>query len=306
MPDATYEERFDPITRRVRRFWRRVRRRWAAVRGASPRILVEIRWRLGDEVMAIPVYEALKNRYRSSHLAVWCNYPDLLRDNPFVDAVNPEEVHPHRYILLRGTPRDVCRIDHYAALAGVPCPDYPPRLHYTDWSCPLLETLPGDGSRLVAVCTGASWPTKRWPIERWRTLCRGLLDAGCHVVQLGHEDEEIGFGTSLVNRTSVRDAACVLRASRALVCCDSGLMHLALAVNTPAIALFGPTDPSILIRDNPDLEAITAPRDCRGCWNRPGAMREKGVCPLGDETCLEGVTPEHVLSRVMNRIELEH
>ena len=52
------------------------------------RILVEIRWRLGDEIMAIPIYEALREQWPQSHIAVLCNHPDLLAGNPHVDAVN--------------------------------------------------------------------------------------------------------------------------------------------------------------------------------------------------------------------------
>lgn len=307
MADPTYEERFGPVERRIRRVVRRVRWACKGVLRASRDVLVEVRWRLGDEVMAIPVYQALKEQNPDCRVTVWCSYPDLLVDNPYVDAINAEAVSPDRYVLLRGAPRDVYRIAHYARRAGVPAPSYLPRLHYEDWSAPVLEGLADSSAQLVAVCTGASWPTKRWPADRWRTVCSALPESGHRVVQLGHDDEVIGAGTNLVGRTSVRDAACVLRAANVLVCCDSGLMHLALAVGTPVVALFGPTEPSILVRDNPALVTVETGRDCRGCWNisqghfanaSSQEMKEEGVCPLDETTCLEDVTPEMVLARV--------
>ncbi len=298
MMDPTYEERFGPVARRIRRVARRVRWACKGVVRSSRDVLVEIRWRLGDEVMAIPIYQALKEQNPDCRVTVWCSYPDLLAGNPYVDAINAEPVSPDRYVLLRGAPRDVYRIAHYARRAGVPVPSHLPRLHYEDWSTPFLEDFADNATPLVAVCTGASWPTKRWSIYHWRKVCSALLDAGHQVVQLGHDDEEIGLGTNLVDKTSVRDAACILRTAKALACCDSGLMHLALAVGTPAIALFGPTDPSILVQDNPALVPIETVRDCRGCWNISQTMKEEGVCPLSETTCLKGVSPERVLTWV--------
>lgn len=340
-PTQPYEERFGPVERRLRRIRRGVAWRTKAMLGRPRSLLVEIRWRLGDEVMAIPVYEALKQRYPSSHLTVLCNYPGLLRDNPHVDAVNAESASPDKYLLLRGAPRDVFRPEQYARLAGVltkPPVDATaetlglsaPRVYCENWHSPLLDELAGlladqaggsappvhedalperpepawNGPAFLAVCTGATWPTKRWPPALWRELCRRLADDGWHLVQLGRGDEDVGAGVSLIDRTTIEEAACILRAARLLICCDSGLMHLARAVGTPAVALFGPTDPSILIRDDPGFHALTNGRLCKGCWNiregLPGRprMEQEGVCPVGIAECMETLTVDAVLARV--------
>ena len=149
---------------------------------------------------------------------------------------------------------------------------------------------------IAAVSSGASWPTKRWPVARWQAVCAGLADAGYSVVELGRGDEGIGAGVSLVDRTSVREAACVLRAADLFVCCDSGLMHVALAAGTRTVALFGPTDPAILIRDESKLTVVLSGADCQGCWNDPRVEMEPGACPQHRVSCLEGVSPEQVLA----------
>jgi ADP-heptose:LPS heptosyltransferase len=297
--DRTYEERFNPLARRVRRTKRRIA--WLAkplARGTR-HILVETRWRLGDEIMALPIYEGLKRRYPFAHVTVWCNFPDLLKSNPFVDVVLPGDADPRRvrcdrYILLHHAPRDVFRLDHYAACASIPTPSSNPRLYYDEWDPPIVSEARGDAPGFIAVCTGASWPTKRWPIGQWQDLCRLLERKNYRIVQIGKDDELIGAGLSLLNRTSVGETACILRAADLIVCCDSGLMHLALAVGTPVVALFGPTVASILIRKGVPCTVLTNGRPCQGCWNISQHMVEPGVCPLNIPTCMEPLAADTV------------
>jgi len=298
---ATYEDAFSPVGRRLRRVMRGLRWTSKAVTGGRRRLLVEMRWRLGDEVMALPIYRALRECHPACHMTVLCNFPDLLLDNPDINVVNRVSVRPDRYILLRGARRDEPRLEVYARKAGVPVPISPPQLCYRDWQSPVLEKLPRKVP-LVAVSRGASWPTKRWGLERWRALCSELVEDGYGVVQLGRGNECIGVGTCLVGQTTVRDAACVLRAVKLLVCCDSGLMHLALAVGVPVVALFGPTDPSIIVRDDARLTIIGNGRDCQGCWNRREMDVTEGECPLEEPNCLETIDVDTVLARARERM----
>lgn len=299
MDTATYEEQFGPLRRRMMCAGRWVRWRVKGRLGHPRTLLIELRWRLGDEVMALPIYEALARRYPGTRIAVLCHYPELLDGNPYVSIVNPARLAPDRYVLLRSGPRTVYRLEHYARCVGVPTPVARPRLHYADWTAPQLEALPRGDGPLVAVCAGASWETKRWPIASWRALCREIEGLGCRVVELGAaNDEAIGIGTSLLGQTTVREAACVLHACDLLVCCDSGLMHLALAADTRVVALFGPTDPAILIRNEPNLVYVQAAAACRGCWNRADTPDQPGACALGKPTCLAAIGVDEVLASV--------
>jgi len=300
MECPTYEEQFSRAVRHGKRAARWLRWHAKTFVGVRGHILVELRWRLGDEVMALPIYEALHNRYPNGHIALLCNYPDLVEDNPFVDAVNEVPLEPDQYLLLRTGPRDIHRIEHYARCAGVPVPAARPRLYYRDWSTRLLA---GIAPPIIAVAAGASWPTKRWPMDRWRALCGALEGLGCSVVELGQGDERIGVGTCLLDKTTVREAACVLHAAKLLICCDSGLMHLALAAGTRALALFGPTEPTILVRNEPRLTALKSKEPCQGCWNRPQDMVDPGVCPLGRPACLDSITLEAVLAEARQLLD---
>ncbi len=284
-----------PIARRADAMRRGMRFRTKQFLGKRVRILLEIHWRLGDEIMAIPIYESIKREWPDSELAVLCSFPDLLEDNPFIDRVLTDEVFNlndfDRHILLRDASRTAPRHEHYARLANVPPPLAPPKVYWADDHPPM--SMEGDW---IAVCSGATWSTKRWPLTSWQALCRALGERGFNLVQLGRGDERIGLAHDLVDQTSIREAGAVLCRCALFIGCDSGLLHLAAAVGTPAIGLFGPTDPAILFGNHNSITAIQNGRPCAMCWNGPMTMREPGVCPQQIESCMETITDDAVLS----------
>jgi heptosyltransferase-2 len=132
----------------------------------------------------------------------------------------------------------------------------------------------------------------------WRALAAALEARGYRVIEVCGRDEATGVACSFAGRTSVRDAACLLHAARVVVASDSGLMHLARAADANVIALFGPTDPGLLVGDDAGLMRVMNGRSCAGCWNA-GRMREPGVCPIGEADCLAPIGVEDVVGRVL-------
>jgi ADP-heptose:LPS heptosyltransferase len=303
MADARYEDRFSRAGRLGRRLARGMRWRLKGASGRPRNLLVELRWRLGDEIMSLPVLVALKRAYPDCRLHLLTNFPDLFAEHPAIDAVNVIPGTVDRYLFLRDAPRTVRRIEVYARLAGVPVPADRPRLELIGRALPDSIARPAGPGPLVAVSPGASWPIKRWPMAHWRDLCAALRERGVRVVELGHGDDCIGGIPSLMNRTTVQEAACVLRRADLFIGCDSGLMHLALAVDTPVLALFGPTDPDILIQAAPLFHPLRSGLPCRGFWNRPDHTGPPGVCPLGHESCLEDITAGRVLDAALELLE---
>jgi len=299
--EPTYYERWGPVARRMRRAGHRLRGFARSSLGLKPTILVEIRWRLGDEIMALPIYAALRDKYPEARLAVLCTYPELLDDYPFIDAVNPENLAPDAYILLRGAARDVARVQDYAATAGVDVPDARPRVYCERWTTPLTEELPGGSGPLVALAPGASWKPKRWAVARWRAVAEGLRARGARVFELGGAGESAGIATSFVGRTRVRDAAALLREADLAIAHDSGLMHLARAVGTETIALFGPTAPELLVGDDAGVRAVKNGRPCQACWNA-GAMRTPGTCPRDIGDCLGTIAVSDVIAEACDAL----
>src|SRR6202008_731065 len=89
-----------------------------------------------------------------------------------------------------------------------------------------------------------------------------------------------GHARSLVGRLSLREAAGVIAAAGAVVANDSGLGHVAGAVGTPTILLFGPTPDATLGRLPPNVKVLRGGLACEPCWfgDRFGACAGRIAC----------------------------
>ena len=149
------------------------------------------------------------------------------------------------------------------------------------------------GRAVVGIQLGAGYgPSKLWPPARIADLCRGLRDAARVPVLLGAGDDasvarrlvdETGVA-SVVGRDSPELLTAVLAELDALVCADTGVGHLAAALGTPVVALFGPTDPALTAPRGP-VCVIAHDVPCAPCFYR--------ACPI-DHPCLRGVGADEV------------
>ncbi len=156
--------------------------------------------------------------------------------------------------------------------------------------------LTGEGRPIVALAPGAVGPSKRWPSAAYAALARRLLADGLAVWVLGGPDETslaaaIVAGTAARDLTGhdLRDAILALASASVAISNDSGLLHVAAALGTPSIGLFGPTSPWHWAPLN-ELAATVQSRGelaCRPC-HRP-------VCRLAHHRCMREITPEEVV-----------
>jgi lipopolysaccharide heptosyltransferase I len=112
----------------------------------------------------------------------------------------------------------------------------------------------GAGRAFAILNPGAAWPNKRWPPDRFGAVARAIADRqGLSSVVIWGPDEQglaqavvdaSGGVASLAPPTGIPDLVAIARASRLMVSGDTGPLHIAAAVGTPAVALFGPTDPA--------------------------------------------------------------
>ena len=167
---------------------------------------------------------------------------------------------------------------------------------------PLLAIQPGSSPH-------QTW--KRWPIGHWRELVRGLQGSGFDVIAMGSVEErdlidEVCRESGAFNAAgacSLAEAAAVLERSELLVCGDSALMHLAAAVWTFVVGIFGPTDRT---RTGPSGEGHTtlmSPACPRAGPQRAGCLDVNGSLSPGCtwERCLREIGPERVLAAVLER-----
>ncbi len=155
------------------------------------------------------------------------------------------------------------------------------------------------GGHFAAVYVGATWPSRRWLAGSTAALCRGLQVRGLSVVILGGR-ADVAFADSvlaaqpgdvlnLAGRTTLRDVVAILDRAAVAIGPDTGLMHIAAALETPVISLFGPTSPARSAPYGSEPLVVRGDMPCAPCYVRR--------CPIG-QLCMHAVTPEAVLSRV--------
>ncbi len=152
----------------------------------------------------------------------------------------------------------------------------------------------------VALAPGSIWGTKRWP---YYPELAAALD-GPVVIVGSREDAPLagaveaaapGRTHSSAGALGLRESAALLRRAAVLVTNDSAPLHLATAVGTPIVALFGPTVPEFGFgpRGPKDL-ALGHP----GLTCRPCSAHGPQVCPLKHHRCMQELTVETVLAAV--------
>jgi len=197
-------------------------------------------------------------------------------------------------------------IDQCAALA---LPKEAPQR--TEWPLPELRVPPTeiDGWRertglrgvqsAVALAPGAVGPSKRWPAQSYAEVARRLTAAGVAVWVVGGPGEK-ALATEIIAETGplardltgtdLRNGILALAASNVAVSNDSGLLHVAAALGTPSIGIFGPTSPWHWAPLNPIAATVhtTSQLDCQPC-HRP-------TCRKGHHRCMRDIAAEQVLA----------
>ena len=162
-----------------------------------------------------------------------------------------------------------------------------------------LQCLLADRKLMVGIHPGASVATRRWAPERFAAVADALATRyDAHVVLLGSAHEHIMCETirlqmrapalNVAGQTTLGMIAALLARLSLVIGNDSGLAHLAVAVGTPVVVIFGAAQKETWeYPENCGYRAVSIPVPCRPC-----ALAE---CPIG-YNCLTGVTVEAVLA----------
>jgi heptosyltransferase II len=161
--------------------------------------------------------------------------------------------------------------------------------------------LPPDGRPVIVLAPGAVGPSKRWPSTYYADLAQRLAGEGNRIWVIGGPGEkelaaEIappGCGDIRdLTGPDLRNAILALAAADAAVSNDSGLLHVAAALGTPAVGIFGPTSPWHWAPLNPIAAVIevASALPCRPC--------HKPVCRLGHHLCMRDIPADQVASAI--------
>jgi ADP-heptose:LPS heptosyltransferase len=125
----------------------------------------------------------------------------------------------------------------------------------TDAAAAALAGIAAVPGQYTLLAPGATWPSKEWPRPHWRSLAVELTLAGHRLAVLqppGRPELAQDIATVIAEGTGgalpalpLQDALAVVAGARAVVAVDGGIMHAAVGMQVPTVALFGPTDPAI-------------------------------------------------------------
>lgn len=172
----------------------------------------------------------------------------------------------------------------------------------------LLENKGVDLSRkTIALCPGSTNSrAKRWPVDYYAELANMLVEKlDANVLLIGADDEK-DISEAIVEKakhktflltgkTSLKQSAAILGISDLLISNDTGPSHIAPALETKTLVIFGPTNPATT-KPFPEIaQIIRKPPDCAPCMLRD--------CPI-DHRCMTAISPKEVLDRAVNILEL--
>jgi heptosyltransferase-2 len=265
------------------------------------------RWRLGRSLAARGYAEAivLPNTFKSALLPFFADVPlragyvgesryGLLNVLHKLDRRNPPPM-AERYLALAGAP-------------GEPLPDIPPtRLVASGQNlaralASLSLAPPSDAHPVAVICPGAEYgPAKRWPAEYFADLAAKLGGSGYSVWIMGSEadrpvarsilESRPGSAIDLCGKTDLASAIDLIAVAHVVISNDSGLMHIASALDRPLVALFGSSSPKHTPPRTPKARVQYLAIECSPCFER--------ICPLGHFRCMRDLSPERIFGEAL-------
>jgi len=158
-------------------------------------------------------------------------------------------------------------------------------------------------ANIYVMCPGAEYgPTKRWPTSHFSALAQRLIasNPNTQIILLGSKSDHV-LAQEITSQakqdthihnwcgdTTLDEAIALIGMCKAVVSNDSGLMHIAAALKTPQVAIFGSSDPAHTPPLSDKAKVIWLNLPCSPCHKRE--------CPLGHLKCLNDILPEQVFA----------
>lgn len=252
----------------------------------------------------------LPNSLKSALVPYWAR---ISRRTGFIGEMRYGLVNDARKLDRAALPKTVMRFASLALPADQPLDINIPLPHLeTDEqsrSCSLNAlNITTTTAQVLALCPGAEYgPAKQWPATHFAKLANDYLDRGWEVWLLGSEKDdsvcaEINAETenrcqNLAGKTELGQVIDLMSCASAIVSNDSGLMHIAAALDKPLVAIYGSSDPGFTPPLSNKAKILSLSLSCSPCFKRQ--------CPLGHLDCLNKLEPGLVMNAIDCLLESE-
>lgn len=155
---------------------------------------------------------------------------------------------------------------------------------------------------------GTTWDTKLWPEAYWRQLAEMVAASGRHVfLPWGNEEERLraeriadGLATvKVLPKMSLNSLAAWLAHAQAIVGVDTGLSHVAAALEVPSVAIYGSTDARLTGALGPQMQVMASSYACAPCLSRTCLKKEPGDI---QPPCYREMSPQMVYDHLQQRL----
>ncbi|MEO5377836.1 MAG: lipopolysaccharide heptosyltransferase II [Magnetococcus sp. DMHC-6] len=245
----------------------------------------------------------LPNSFKSALVPFWAHIP---RRTGFVGEMRYGILNDFRQLDKKRLPRTVDRFLALALPSNAPLPDPMPRPCLTSDAQQVAKTVQHFAldpfiAPVMVLCPGAEYgPAKQWPAEHFSEIALIYIQRGWQVWMVGsikelditHKINHLTGGKcqNLAGKTTLDQAIDLLQTAQVVLCNDSGMMHVAAALERPLVALYGSSDPHHTPPLSPHAQTLSLGLPCAPCFKRH--------CPDKHTNCLWQLTPSMVLERL--------
>lgn len=260
------------------------------------------RYKIGKSLQEKKYQQAivLPNSFKSALIPYWAKIPVrtgwrgemryvLLNDVRLLDKERLP-LMAQRYIALGLSPDEQLPTE---------CPQ--PELKISAESCQQAlsrHQLRKTSNPILALCPGAEFgPAKRWPEEHYAAIANAKLNENWEVWLFGSSNDSTVAQrimeltqfrcVNLTGKTTLEEAVDLLSLASMVVSNDSGLMHIAAALNKPLVAIYGPTSAGFTPPLHAHAKILSLELECQPCFQR--------TCPLQHQRCMRDLMPDSVL-----------
>jgi ADP-heptose:LPS heptosyltransferase len=286
-----------------------MKKNWG-IHGNNPRILVAREGAAGDVLLTTPIVKELKRKFPNSYLIFKTQYPEILKNNPYVDEVarvEPKDGIDVVFNLMYELYPDIPIVEAYGKIAQLRI-EYPEIEFYLSpeekkeikeyMKTLSIEDLKG----FVVIHPLSGNRIKKWNGNSYQVVSDYICSRNLRVLTVGSPLDcvELKGAINLIGKLSLRQSAALISKAQLFMGLDSYPMHIADAFKIPSVILFGSTDPRKVLMNGHTVKPVQSSEHCLGCRHdtTPDRWKQNVDCRRGRLYCMENISADRVIEEI--------